>query len=127
MSTRHTETPQVMGASLEGNDRNATDAVALFSPGQLICHKRFGYRGVVVDVDATFQLTDEWYDEVARSRPPKDQPWYHVLVDESETTTYVAERHLEGETSGEPIHHPLLGQYFSRFRGGRYEADTQIN
>ena len=34
MSTRHTEPPQVIGASLEGNDRNATDAVALFSPGQ---------------------------------------------------------------------------------------------
>lgn len=130
MSTRHTEPPQVVEDSPgrgERDERIERVAVALFSPGQLISHKRFGYRGVVVDVDATFQLTDEWYDQVARSRPPKDQPWYHVLVDESETTTYVAERHLEGESSGKPIRHPLLTHYFARFRDGRYEADTQIN
>ena len=32
-------------------------------------------------VDGEFAGSDEWYEEVARSRPPKDQPWYHVLVD----------------------------------------------
>jgi heat shock protein HspQ len=108
-------------------DREVTDASAKFSPGQLIRHKRFGYRGVVVDVDATFQLGDDWYEEVARSRPPKDQPWYHVLVDQSETTTYVAQRHLEIEDSPEPIRHPMLNQFFSSFRRGRYELDSQIN
>ena len=37
------------------------NARARFRPGQLVHHKLFGYRGVVVDVDATFQGTDEWY------------------------------------------------------------------
>ena len=55
-------------------------ASADFSVGELILHKRFEYRGVVVDVDPTFQLSEEWYDQVARSRPPKDAPWYHVLA-----------------------------------------------
>lgn len=121
MTTRQSEPPQIFHVPKQG------ESVALFSPGQLIRHKRFGYRGVVVDVDASFQLTNEWYDQVARSRPPKDQPWYHVLVDESDTTTYVAERHLRGETSREPIRHPLLIQYFSRFCDGRYEVDSQAN
>ena len=63
-----------------------------FHPGQVIHHKLFDYRGVVVGVDQTFQLSEEWYEEVARSRPPKDQPWYHVLVHGARQATYVAER-----------------------------------
>ena len=42
-----------------------------FFMGQIVHHKKFDYRGVVFDVDATFQGTDEWYERVARSRPPK--------------------------------------------------------
>jgi heat shock protein HspQ len=98
-----------------------------FSPGQLVHHGRFGYRGVVVDVDATFQLSDEWYEEVARSRPAKDQPWYHVLVHDADHMTYVAQRHLEDDSTGEPIRHPMLGEFFSGFRDGRYTVDRQIN
>jgi heat shock protein HspQ len=98
-----------------------------FSPGQLVHHARFGYRGVVVDVDATFQLSDEWYEEVARSRPAKDQPWYHVLVHDADHMTYVAQRHLEDDPTGEPIRHPMLGEFFSGFRDGRYTIDRQIN
>ena len=60
-----------------------------FHPGQVIRHKLFDYRGVVVSMDHTFQLPEEWYQEVARSRPPKDQPWYHVLV-------HGARHHLRG-------------------------------
>ena len=72
---------------------------ARFGVGQLIRHRRFDYRGVVVDVDSTFQGTDEWYDAVARSRPPKNRPWYHVLPHGAEHMTYVAERHLEADPS----------------------------
>jgi len=93
---------------------------ARFFVGQVVHHRRFGYRGVVYDVDATFQGTDEWYNEVARSRPPRSQPWYHVLVDQGEHTTYVAERHLEHDTRGGPIAHPLLGALFGTFHGDRY-------
>ena len=100
---------------------------ALFSPGQLIHHRRFDYRGVVVDVDATFQLSDEWYDEVARSRPPRDQPWYHVLVHDGDQMTYVAQRHLEADSCLEPIRNPLLDQFFSGFSDGRYAADVSLN
>ena len=65
---------------------------ASFSIGQIVQHRLFGYRGLIYDVDPTFQLTDEWYEQVARSRPPKDAPWYHVLPDGAQHMTYVAER-----------------------------------
>ena len=91
-----------------------------FAIGQLVHHWLFDYRGVIVDVDATFQGTEEWYEKVARSRPPKEQPWYHVLVDKAQHTTYVAERNLEPDTMQDPIEHPLLDNFFSDFRNGRY-------
>lgn len=93
---------------------------AEFAIGQLVHHRRFGYRGVVVDVDPEFQLSDEWYEQVARSRPPKDRPWYHVLVHESDQMTYVAERHLEESSDSSPILHPQIGEYFDDFQGGTY-------
>lgn len=108
-------------------DPGPLESTAHFSPGQLVQHKRFHYRGVVVDVDATFQLSDEWYDEVAKSRPPKDQPWYHVLVHEGDQMTYVAQRHLEADDSQEPVKHPMLDDFFRVFRDGRYEPDIQAN
>jgi heat shock protein HspQ len=100
---------------------------ARFDVGALVHHARFDYRGVVVDVDATFQGTEEWYEQVARSRPPKDAPWYHVLPHDATHTTYVAERHLEPDPSGAPIHHPLLGEFFDEFRDGRYVRKHTFN
>ncbi len=91
-----------------------------FSVGEIIRHVRFGYRGVVFDVDLTFQGSDAWYEQVARSRPPKDQPWYHVLPDGAEQTTYVAERNLAQEPAPAPLTHPLLDSYFTGYEDGRY-------
>ena len=98
-----------------------------FAVGQLVHHKRFGYRGVIFDVDPNFQGTEEWYENVALSRPPKNKPWYHVLVDGAEHTTYVAERNLEPDETGDPISHPLLELYFSHMEQGYYIKQGQIN
>ena len=95
---------------------------ARFFVGQIVAHNRSGYRGVVFGVDAEFGLSEEWYEEVARSRPPKDQPWYHVLVDGALHSTYVAERHLEVSSDLSQINHPWLGEYFDRFDGQRYHT-----
>lgn len=102
-------------------------ARARFSVGELIRHRLFDYRGVIVDVDADFQGTDAWYERVARSRPPKDKPWYHVLVHGAAHATYVAERHLEPDLDGGPVEHPLLGRFFTRFEDGRYLDDEPAN
>ncbi len=93
---------------------------AEFSIGQIVHHKLFDYRGVIYDVDAVFQGTEEWYEKVAKSRPPKDKPWYHVLVDRQLVETYVAERNLEPDSSDDPIEHPLLEKFFKKSEGGVY-------
>jgi len=98
-----------------------------FFIGELIHHRLFDYRGVIVDVDENFQATDEWYDTVAQSRPPKDKPWYHVLVHGAEKATYVAEQNLEPDNNVDPIRHPMLEHFFSRFENGRYVRNDPVN
>lgn len=98
-----------------------------FSIGDLVHHKLFDYRGVIVDIDAHFQLTDEWYQSVARSRPPKNEPWYHVLVHNNENSTYVAEQNLEPDINLEKINNPETDQIFSEFRDGHYINKVKIN
>ncbi len=98
-----------------------------FSVGDLNHHRLFDYRGVIIDIDPTFQSTEEWYEAVARSRPPKEKPWYHVLVHGATHATYVAERNLERDERAESITHPMLGQFFSRFEKGRYVSGDREN
>ncbi len=69
--------------------------MSIFTIGQTVHHRMFDYRGVITGVDQSFQGSDDWYDQVAQSRPPKDKPWYHVLVHDASHRTYVAERHLD--------------------------------
>ncbi len=104
-----------------------TEFNAKFRPGQLIQHRMFDYRGVVVDVDPTFEGSEEWYQVMARSRPPKDRPWYHVLVHDAEHTTYVAERNLEADDSGKPVNHPLVAEIFTGFENGAYLIRRTVN
>ena len=108
-------------------EANTDISQAQFSVGELVTHRLFHYRGVVIDVDANFQLTDEWYDMVAQSQPPRNLPWYHVLVHEAQHTTYVAERNLETDPSNEAIAHPLITSYFNRLEAGLYINDAKIN
>ena len=105
----------------------AITANAHFSVGDLIHHKLFDYRGVIVDVDPRLMLSDEWYEAVARSRPPKDQPWYRILVHDSMLETYVAERNLEADASDARIRHPLVDTFFSDFSNGHYLTAGRMN
>ena len=100
---------------------------ARFSIGDVIEHRLFGYRGVVVDVDASFSLSDEWYEEVARILPPKDAPWYHVLVEDSDAPRYVAERNLRPDPTRQPIRNPALRTFFDDFDDGRYVRSRPAN
>ena len=100
---------------------------AAFSVGELVWHKLFGYRGVIVDVDPLFMGAEEWYEQMATSQPPKDQPWYHVLVHNAVHQTYVAERNLDHDDSGDPIDHPAIETIFSEYEGGRYKLRFRAN
>ena len=98
-----------------------------FSVGELIQHRLFHYRGVIVDVDSNCRATEEWYELVAKSRPPKNKPWYHVLVHDSDHSTYVAEQNLECDESSDPINHPMENHFFSKFVNGKYERNDSNN
>jgi len=100
---------------------------AKFRIGQVVHHLRFGYVGVVFDIDPGFAGTEDWYEQVARSRPPKDKPWYHVLVDGAAHTTYVAERHLAPADPPRPIAHELVDHLFGGFDGERYRPRQTMN
>ena len=100
---------------------------ARFAPGQLVTHRLFGYRGVIYDVDPEFQGSEEWYDRNAQSRPPREEPWYRVLVDSRLLETYVAEQNLELDDDPRPILHPLIEDFFDEFRDGKYVLRDRHN
>ena len=100
---------------------------ATFSVGQLVRHRLFDYRGVVFDVDPIFLGSEEWYEQVAKSCPPKDEPWYHVLVHNAVHQTYVAERNLDQDASGDRIQNPEIEAIFSSFDGVRYISRARSN
>lgn len=112
---------------LDLNDPKMIMGQAQFYVGQLVEHQKFNYRGVIIDVDPVFMGTEKWYQEVAQSKPPKDAPWYRVLVHDSDDETYVAERNLSIAKSPVAIDHPLVDWYFSRFDGSKYHMQASVN
>ena len=70
---------------------------AKFAIGQVVRHRLFPFRGVIFDVDPQFNNTEEWYQAIPEEvRPRKDQPFYHLLAENSETEyiAYVSEQNL---------------------------------
>ena len=100
------------------------DERPVFEPGQLIRHRRYGYRGVVVDRDERCMADEAWYKK-NQTQPDRDQPWYHVLVDQSTACTYAASQNLVADPSGNPIEHPLLQHFFSGFKHGHYVRNDE--
>ena len=100
---------------------------AKFKIGQIIHHRLFNYTGVVFDIDPIFQGSEEWYEQVASSRPPKNKPWYHVLVHTAEHSTYVAEQNLDQEENPKAIQHPLINTLFTKFDGMQYYLKSRPN
>ena len=96
---------------------------ARFTVGQVVKHRVFPFRGVIFDVDPVFSNTDEWYESIpAEVRPPKDQPFYHLLAENAESyyIAYVSEQNLEPDSAGGPVGHPQISQLFGELEDGRY-------
>jgi heat shock protein HspQ len=98
-------------------------AHALFSIGEVVKHRMFDFRGVVFDVDPVFANSEEWYQSIPEElRPPKDQPFYHLLAENAESTyiAYVSQQNLLHDHAGEPVDHPAISGMFEEFDQGRY-------
>ena len=96
---------------------------AKFTIGQVVRHRLFPFRGIIFDVDPQFSNTEEWYEAIPKEvRPRKDQPFYHLLAENSETEyiAYVSEQNLLEDASGEPVRHPQLRELFDRTPDGQY-------
>ena len=96
---------------------------AKFSVGQVVRHRFYPFRGVVFDIDPEFDNTEEWWMSIPEEiRPHKEQPYYHLLAENSETEyiAYVSEQNLLEDESGEPVRHPQLRTLFDRMPDGQY-------
>ncbi len=96
---------------------------AKFKIGDVVRHRVFPFRGVIFDVDPVFDNTEEWLQSIpAEVRPHKNQPFYHLLAENAESTyvAYVSEQNLLPDESGKPCRHPLIGEMFSGPVDGAY-------
>jgi heat shock protein HspQ len=99
-----------------------------FRIGQVVRHRVYPFRGVVFDVDPEVNNTDEWWESIPEDvRPRKDQPFYHLLAENEETTyvAYVSEQNLLIDDSGGPVNHPQVSELFGQFEDGVYEVLPQ--
>src|SRR3954449_6141736 len=88
---------------------------ARFTIGDVVRHRLFDFRGVIFDVDPVFANSEEWYDSIPENlRPPKDQPFYHLLAENSESAyiNYVSQQNLVHDESDEPVDHPAISDMF---------------
>lgn len=98
-----------------------------FGIGQIVHHRLYGYRGVIFDVDPVYTGSEAWYEEMAPGRPPKDIPWYHLLVDGQPVTAYAPESNLAPEHDLRPVDHPYVEQFFRGFDNGVYRPRMEAN
>jgi len=94
-----------------------------FAIGQVVRHRVYPFRGVIVDVDPEFNNSEEWWQSIPEEdRPRKDQPFYHLLAENEDTAyvAYVSEQNLLSDNSGKPVDHPQVAEMFGEFRGDSY-------
>jgi heat shock protein HspQ len=112
----------VISASMASREM-PRESLAKFAIGQVVKHRRYPFRGVIYDVDPEFANTEEWWLSIPEEvRPRKDQPFYHLFAENSETeyVAYVSEQNLLPDTSGDPVRHPQVDETFERAGDGAY-------
>ncbi|MBN34582.1 MAG: DNA-binding protein [Rhodospirillaceae bacterium] len=104
---------------------------AKFGIGDIVRHRHYPFRGVIYDVDPVFASTEEWWLSIPEEvRPSKDQPYYHLLAENEQSTyiAYVSEQNLLIDESGDPVSHPQVTAFFASHEDGRYvPLTTQAN
>jgi heat shock protein HspQ len=102
---------------------------ARFRIGQVVRHRIHPFRGVIFDVDPVFANTEEWWLAIPEAvRPRKDQPYYHLLAENAESTyvAYVSEQNLLPDGEHGPVQHPQVRALFGRLRDGQYELRNPV-
>ena len=97
--------------------------LARFAIGEVVRHRLLDFRGVIFDVDPEFANSQEWYEAIPEGlRPSKDQPFYHLLAENSEASyvAYVSQQNLVPDDSGDPVDHPAISEMFEGREDGGY-------
>jgi heat shock protein HspQ len=102
---------------------------AKYNIGQVVRHRIFPFRGVIFDVDPEFANTEEWWNSIpAEVRPSKDQPFYHLYAENTESAyvAYVSEQNLLPDEDGGPVKHPAVLENFVSEVGGIYRPKALL-
>jgi heat shock protein HspQ len=102
---------------------------ARFAIGEVVRHRLFDFRGVIFDVDPVFANSEEWYESIPEAlRPSKDQPFYHLLAENAESSyvAYVSQQNLVTDDSEEPVEHPAIATMFDKIEDGRYRLRPDL-
>ncbi|PPC98653.1 MAG: DNA-binding protein [Hyphomicrobium sp.] len=97
---------------------------AKFAIGAVVRHRLFPFRGLIFDIDPVFANTEAWWLAIPEDiRPSKDQPFYHLYAENSESTylAYVSEQNLLPDDNPTPLRHPDIADEFLRDRKGKYK------
>ena len=104
---------------------------AKFKIGEIVKHRFLSFRGVIFDVDPTFNNTEEWWLSIPEDiRPKKDQPFYHLLAEAPSQPSYVAyvsQQNLLPDETDDPVSHPLVEEMFTGIKNGKYISKTKHN
>ena len=106
------------------SDKKKVSKNPMFNIGDIVKHRIYPFRGVIVDVDPEFSNTEEWYQSIpAAIRPKKDQPFYHVFAENDQVfySAYVSQQNLLIDDSQVPVEHPDVPVFFGGFDGKSYE------
>src|SRR6056300_204631 len=101
----------------------------LFNIGDIVKHRIYPFRGVIIDVDPEFSNTEEWYQSIpAEIRPSRKQPYYHLMAENTETfyTAYVSQQNLINDGENGPLEHPDLEEMFSGMDKGKYHLRNEV-
>lgn len=98
----------------------------LYRVGDVIVHRRYGYRGVIYGHDVECSAPNEWKEAMKVDSLPegREQPFYHVLVDSRDrpggVSTYVAQENLALHRLGRSVLHSWIPKFFVGFQDGTY-------
>lgn len=102
------------------------EKTAKFKPGDIVRHSRLGYRAIIIDIDAQFQASGKLNPRAVKYDFANRYPWYRLLVDQSQQTTYVEECHLVADKNEDLINNPKIHEYLVEDHG-RYVSRSRVH
>jgi heat shock protein HspQ len=116
------------GMNSERPNENFDFPAARFAIGDVVRHRLLDFRGVIFDVDPEFANTEDWYEAIPEEiRPSKEQPFYHLLAENSDSSyiAYVSQQNLVADDENGEVDHPAIDGLFEGFSKGRYKLKPQ--